>query len=61
MSRRPSAARPNRRNRHSAFECCRVRAVQSIRVEKTVTASSNETLCFTALASAFGGSHSNTY
>jgi hypothetical protein len=39
----------------------KVRAVQRVAVDNTVIASSNETPCFAALASAFRGSHSNTY
>jgi hypothetical protein len=61
MSTRPSADRPRRRNRASALECCRSAPSRAWESRKTVTASSNFTPCFTALASAFRGSHSNTY
>jgi len=61
MSMRPSTARPSRKYRISAFECCRSGPSRASSSRKTVTASSNETLCFAALASAFRGSHSNTY
>ena len=49
------------RNRDSADECCRSGPSSASGSRKTVTASSNETPCFAALASAFRGSHSNTY
>src|SRR5881396_1598152 len=61
MSTRPSADRPSRRNRASALECCRSAPSRAWASRKTVTASSNDTPCFAALASAFRGSHSNTY
>src|SRR2546425_4047194 len=61
MSTRPSAARPSRRNRASASECWRSGPSRALASRKTVTASSNDTPCFAALASAFRGSHSNTY
>jgi len=61
MSTRPSAAWPSRRNRASASECWRSGPSRALASRKTVTASSNDTPCFAALASAFRGSHSNTY
>src|SRR4051812_30037785 len=61
MSTRPLRDRPSRRNRDSADECCRSGPSSASGSRKTLTASSNETPCFTALASAFRGSHSNTY
>ncbi len=61
MSTRPSADRPSRKNRVSAIECCRSGPSKALASRKTVTASSNEMPCFAALASAFRGSHSNTY
>jgi hypothetical protein len=61
MSTRPLRDRPSRRNRDSADECCRSGPSSASGSRKTLTASSNETACFTALASAFRGSHSNTY
>ena len=61
MSTRPSAARPSRRNRASALECCRSGPSRALASRKRVTASANDTPCFAALASAFRGSHSNTY
>ncbi len=61
MSTCPSAARPSRRNRDSADECSRSGPSSASGSRKTVTAASNATPCFTALASAFRGSHSNTY
>ena len=60
MSTRPPADRPSRRNRDSAEECCRSGPSSASGSRKTVTASSKETPCFAALASAFRGSHSNT-
>jgi hypothetical protein len=60
MSTRPLAERPSRRNRDSADECCRSGPSSASGSRKTVTASSNETPCFSALALAFSGSHSNT-
>ena len=53
--------RPSRRNRDCADECCRSGPSSASGSRKTVTASSNETPCFAALASAFRGSHSNTH
>ena len=61
MSTSPPADRPSRRNRDSADECSRSGPSSASGSRKTVTASSNETPCFAALASAFRGSHSNTY
>jgi len=61
MSTRPSAAWPSRKNRGSAVECCKSGPSSALASRKTVTAPSNETPCFAALASAFRGSHSNTY
>lgn len=61
MSTCPSAARPSRRNLDSADECSRSGPSSASGSRKTVTASSNATPCFTALVSAFRGSHSNTY
>ena len=55
MSTCPLADRPSRRNRHSADECCRSGPSSASGSRKTVTASSNETPCFAALASAFRG------
>ena len=61
MSTCPRADRPSRRNRDSADECCRSGPSSASGSRKTVTASSNETPCLAALASAFRGSHSNTH
>jgi hypothetical protein len=61
MSTRSLADRPSRRNRDSADECCRSGPSSASGSRKTVTASSNETPCFAALASALRGSHSNTH
>lgn len=61
MSTCPSAARPSRRNRNSAFECRTSGPSSALPSRKTVTASSNATPCFAVLASAFRESHSNTY
>jgi hypothetical protein len=58
---RPSTARPSRKNRTSSLECCESGPSRASVSRNTVTASSNETPCFAALASAFRGSHSNTY
>ena len=57
MSTCPPADRPRRRNRDSADECPRSAPSSASGSRKTVTASSNETPCFAALASAFRGSH----
>src|SRR6202007_1081341 len=50
-----------RRNLESADDVFRSGPSSASGSKKTVTASSNETPCFAALASAFRGSHSNTY
>src|SRR5262249_27659651 len=51
----------SRRNRDSVDECCRSGPSSASGSRKTATASSKVTPCFAALASAFRGSHSNTY
>ncbi len=61
MRTRRSADRPSRRKRVSSCECCKSGPSSASPSRNTVTASSNETPCFAALASAFRGSHSNTY
>src|SRR5260221_14796638 len=61
MSTRPLADRRSRKKRDSADECWRSGPSSASGSRKTVTASSNETPCFAALASAFRGSHSNTH
>ena len=58
---RSAGRSPNRRNRDSADECCRSGPSSASGSRNTVTASSNQTPCFAALASAFRGSHSNTH
>ena len=60
MSTRPSAAQPRRRNRGSVSECARSGPSSAFASRNTVTASSNVTPCFAAVAAAFCASHSNT-